>query len=92
MKTHQHDTVCEVVWHALLQDRAGCKQEQWCKSDLDHPGDVFHPDIQYGKPFNFDASVHHSLQDSLLCLSAATTGVAAEDGKANKDYHYEAVV
>ena len=54
--------------------------------------DVFHPDFQYGKPAYFDVSVRHPLQDSLLVLSAAATGVAAECGKADKDYHYEAVV
>ena len=39
-----------------------------------------------------DVPVHHPLQNSLLCLSAATAGVTAECGKADKDYHYEAVV
>ena len=34
----------------------------------------------------------HPLQDSLLVLSAAAAGVAAEHGEADKDYHYEAVV
>ena len=34
----------------------------------------------------------HPLQDSLLCLSAATTEVAAECGKADNDYLYEAAV
>ena len=56
----QHDALCEVIWYALLQDH-GCKREQWCGSDLDHPGDVFHSDFQYGKPFYFDVSVHHPL-------------------------------
>ena len=32
------------------------------------------------------------LQDSLLVLSAAAAGVAAEHGEADKVYHYEAVV
>ena len=45
---------------------------------------MFHPDFQYGKPFYFHVSVCHALQDSLLCLSAATAGVPAESGKANK--------
>ena len=29
------------------------------------------------KPAYFDLSVHHPLQDSLLCLSATTAGVVA---------------
>ena len=52
----------------------------------------FSPHFQYGKPAYFDVSVHHPLQDSLLVLSAAATGVTAERGEADKDYHYEAVV
>ena len=59
---------------------------------MDRPGDAFHPNFQYGKPAYFDVSVHHPLQDSLLVLSAAATGVTAERGEADKDYHYEAVV
>ena len=81
-----------MIWHSLLQDHAGCNWEQRCDSDLDYPGDVFHPDFQYGKPFYFDAFVCHPLQDSLLCLSVATGGVATECGEADKDYYYEAVV
>ena len=46
----QHDAICDVIWHALLQDHSGCKKEQCCSTDLDHPGDVFHPDFQFGKP------------------------------------------
>ena len=36
--------------------------------------------------------VRHPLQDSLLCLSAATAGVAAGRGEADKDSHHEASV
>ena len=34
----------------------------------------------------------HPLQDSLLCLSAATAGVAAGHGESDKDSHHEASV
>ena len=71
MRVRQHDALCEVIWYTLLQDHAGCKWEQWCGSDLERPGDKFYPDFQYGKPFHFDLSVRHSLQDLLLYLSAA---------------------
>ena len=40
----------------------------------------------------FDVSVCHPLQDSLICLSAATTGVAAGRGEVDKDSHHEASV
>ena len=36
--------------------------------------------------FYFDVSVHHPLQDSLLCLSAATAGVTAGRGESDKEY------
>ena len=71
---------------------SGCKKEQHCGTNLDHPGDVFHSDFLYGKPAYFDMSLCHPLQDLLLCLSAATAGVVAKHGEADKDYHYEAVV
>ena len=36
--------------------------------------------------------MHHPLQDSLIYLSAATAGVAAGRGEADKDSHHEASV
>ena len=45
MRIRRHDVICDVIWHALLQDHSGCKKEQQCGFDLDHPGDVFHPDF-----------------------------------------------
>ena len=55
-------------------------------------GMFLHPDFQFGKPAYFDVSVCHPLQDSLICLSAATAGVAAGRGEADKDSHHEASV
>ena len=92
LRIRRHDAICDVIWHALLQDHSGCKKEQRCSTDLDRPGDVFHPDFEFGKPAYFDVSVHHPLQDSLICLSAATAGVAAGRGEADKDSHHEASV
>ena len=40
---------------------------------------------QYGKCDYFDASVHHPLQHSFLCLSTATMVVAAKRAEADKD-------
>ena len=92
LRVHQHDAICDVIWHALLQDHSGCKKEQHCSTDLDLPGDVFHPDFQFGKPAYVDVSLCHPLQDSLICLSAATAGVAAGCGEVDKDSHHEASV
>ena len=89
MRIHCHDdATCDVIWHAF---HSGCK-EQHCGTDLDHPGDVFHLDFHYGNPAYFDVTVYHLLQDSLPCLPAATTGVAAEQGEPDKDSHHAATV
>ena len=94
LRIHQHDAICDVIWHVLLQDHSGCKKEQHCSNesnDLNHPEDVFHPDFQLGNPAYFDVSVCHPLQDSLICLFAATAGVAAGCGEVDKDSHHEAL-
>ena len=94
LRIRRHDAICDLLWHTLVQDHSGCKKEQRCGlgAGLDRPGDVFHPDFQFGKSAYFDVSVCHPLQDSLLCLSAATAGVAAGRGEADKDSRHEAAV
>ena len=93
LRIRRHDAICDVIWHALLQDHSGCKKQQRCSTDLDRPGDVFHPDFQFGKPaYLMSLCMRHPLQDSLICLSAATAGVAAGRGEADKDSHHEASV
>ena len=66
MRIRRHNALCDVVFHALLQDNSGCKREQRCGSSLDRPGDVYHPDFLYGKPAYFDVTVRNPLQDSIL--------------------------
>ena len=92
MRIHQHDALCDVTFHALLQDNSSCKREQCCGSNLDHPGDVLHPDYMYGKPAYFDVTVRNPLQDSLLGQSAVLAGVAASRSDVEKDAHYEEAV
>ena len=92
MRIRQHDALCDVIYHALLQDNSGCKREQRCGSELDHPGDVYHPDFLFGKPAYFDVTVRSPLQDSLLSQSAVTAGVAASRGEMEKDAHHEEAV
>ena len=53
MRNRQHDALCDVIFHALLQDNSGCKREQRCGSNLDCPEDVLYSDYLYGKPANF---------------------------------------
>ena len=44
------------------------------------------------QPIHLDVSVRHPLQDSLICLSAATAWMAAGRGEVDKDSHHEASV
>ena len=92
MRIRRHDALCDIVFHALLQDNSGCKREQRCGGTLDRPGDVYHPDFLYGKPAYFDVTVRNPLQDSLLNQSAVTAGVAASRGEVEKDAHHEEAV
>ena len=93
MRIHQHDALCDVIFHALFQGNSGCKREQHCGSHLDRPGDVLHPDdYLYGKPAYFDVTVCNPLQNSLLSQLAVLAGVAALWGEVEEDAHYEEVV
>ena len=61
-RIRRHDAICDVIWHALLQDHSGCKKEQRCSTDLDYPGDVFHPDFQFvSQPILMSLCVMHPL-------------------------------
>ena len=90
MGIHRHDALCDVIYHALLQDNSGCRREQHHGPCLDHPGDVYHPDFTCGKPAYFDVTVCSSLQDSLLSQSAVSAGVTASRGELEKDAPQEA--
>ena len=92
MRIRRHDALCDIVFHALLQDYSGCKREQCCGSSLDRPGDFFHPDFLYGKPAYFDVTVRNPLQDSILSQSAMSAGIAASWGEVEKDAHHEETV
>ena len=89
----RHDALCDVIYHALLQDNTGCRKEQQCAgSQLHCPGDVFHPDFVYGKPAYFNVTVHCLLQKSLLGRSAVSAGVTAAKGEEEKDAHHDELV
>ena len=93
MRIRRHDALCDVIYHALLQDNTGCRKEQRCAgSRLDRPGDVFHPDFVHGKPAYFDVTVRCPLQESLLGRSAVSAGVAAAKGEEDKDAHHDELV
>ena len=41
LRIRRHDAICDVIWHALVQDNSGCKKEQCCGTDLDRLGTFF---------------------------------------------------
>ena len=93
MRIRRHDALCDVMYHALLQDNTGCRKAQQCAgSRLDRPSDVFHPDFVYGNPAYFDVTVRCPLQESLLGRSAVSAGVAAAKGEEDKDAHHDELV
>jgi len=49
------------------------------------PGDIFHPDFQYGRPAYFDVSVRTTTQPSHISSSASSAGVTAAAGEVAKD-------
>ena len=83
MRIHCHDGVCDVVWHALLQDHNGCKKEQRCSGDFDRTGDVF---------IRISSLVSRPILMSPFCLSATIAGVAAGRDETDKDSHHEDAV
>ena len=84
--------LCDIAFHALLQDMSGCKGRQHCGSGLNRPGDVHYLNFLHGKPAYFDATIRNPLQDSLLSHSAVTAGVAASREEVEKDAHHEKAV
>ena len=81
LRIRRHDALCQVLYHALLNDHPGVRIEQRCTSDHDRqlrPGDVFHPSFHNGKPGYFDVTVCNTLQPAFLLRAAARAGIAAE--------------
>jgi len=62
----------------LKEQRASCE-------DQSHPGDVYHPDFQCGRPAFFDLSVCSTTQPSFISFASTCSGVAAAAGKLVKD-------
>ena len=89
MRIRRHDALCDVIYHALLQDNTGCRKEQRCAgSRLDRPGDFFTLTLCMGSL----RTVRCPLQESLLSRSAISAGVAAAKGEEDKDAHHDELV
>ena len=70
MIIQRYDAVVNIVYNALAQDHPGVLLEQRAPyDDGSHPGDVFHPDYQHGRPtsiFLFAVPLSHLLFPPLL--------------------------
>jgi len=88
-----HDALASILHHALLHDHPGVLKEQRTSfGDNSCPGDIFHPDYQYGRPGYFDLSVHSTTQSTHISSSASCAGVAAAAGEMDKDAKYLAIM
>ena len=92
LRIHRHDAMCDLLWHALVQDHSGCKRAQRYGAGLDRPGDVRHPLQDSLLCLSIDCTDSGYGVYTIYGLSAATAGVAAGRGEANKDSHHEAAV
>ena len=78
---------------SVLKDYPGVFKERHtsCDDGL-HPGDVFHPNFQHGRPAYFDISIHSTTQSTFISFSASCTGVAAAAKEVVKDENHLAAV
>ena len=92
MRIRCHDALVDIVCHALSQSHPGVLKEQRISCDnRSHPGDIYHPDFQYGHPAYFDLSVCSTTQPSYIS-SSSCPGVAAAAGELAKDHRHQDVV
>ena len=91
MKIHRHYAPVDIVCHALSQSHSGDIKEQHVSCE-DHscPGNVYHPDFQYGHPAYFDVSVYSTTQSSHIFSSCA--GVTAAAGELAKGQRHQDAV
>ena len=80
MRTHHHDALIGIVYHALSQSHPGVLKEQHVSfEDRSLPDDVYHPDFQYGRPAYSDLSVRSTTQPCHISYSSSA-GIVAETG------------
>ena len=87
-RTKRHDSLRDILWHALLTDNSDVKKEQ-ITGGQDSSGDIYHPDFINGKPAFFDITVRNCLQPRYVVSSATSAGTAALAGEAEKDERHE---
>ncbi len=90
LRIRQHDSLRDVIWHALLQDDSNSRREQRISGDSqDRPGDILHPNFVDGRATFFDVSVTSTLQPGNLNRALSNAGVAAREAEMRKDAKYE---
>ena len=73
-----HNTLCDIVYYALLEDSADIRWEQGVSGEsVSRPGDVFHPDFHNGRPTYFDIFVRSALHSGVITHSASSPGFVA---------------
>ena len=93
LRIKRHDALCDIVFHTLLEDHSGTREEQHCGGyDNSRLGDVYHPDFLLGRPAYFDITIRNSFQPSYVIHSAHYAGAATAAGEIEKDDRHMANV
>ena len=88
-----HNTLCDIIYYALLEDSADVRWEQGVSGEsASRPGDVFHSDFHNGHPTYFDISVRSALHSGVITHSASSPGFAALKGEMEKDARHRDLV
>jgi len=90
MRIRRHDSLVDIVCHALSQSHPGVLKKQRVSSN-DHscPSNVYHSDFQFGRPAYLDMSVRSTTQPSHISSSSCCAGVAAAAGEVAKDLKHQ---
>ena len=76
LRTRRHDALRDVIFQALLVHDKGTRREQRSSSEnYSRPGDVYHPNVLFGRPAYFDVTVCNSFQQRFVSHSASNAGL-----------------
>ena len=93
MRIRRHDTLVDIVHHALSQSHPGVLKEQRAScEDQSCPGDVYHPDFQCVRPAFFDLSVRSTTQLSFISFASTCAEIAAAVGELAKEIRHQDAV
>ena len=90
LRIQRHNSLRDILWHALLQDNSETRREQRISGTTqERPGDILHPNFIDSRPTYFDVSVTNTLQPRNLNRALSSAGVAALETEMKKDAKYE---